>query len=70
MYHQNDDASLGKLIFTPALTTAGLSTVKSSTPTAAGEAYYDACGRRSHNLQPGLNIVRKADGSVVKVLRR
>ena len=70
VWHQNDDASLGKLIFTPALTTAGLSAVKNSTPTAAGEAYYDACGRRSHNLQPGLNIVRKADGSVVKVLRR
>ena len=36
----------------------------------AAPQYYDASGRRQSELQPGLNIVRKADGTVVKVMRK
>jgi len=36
----------------------------------AAPEYYDASGRRQSELQPGLNIVRKADGTVVKVMRK
>lgn len=70
VYHQNDDASLGKLIFTPAITTAGISAAQANAGKQQPAAYYDAAGRRVSSLQPGLNIVRKADGSVVKVMGR
>ena len=36
----------------------------------AAPEYYDASGRRHNELQPGLNIVRKADGTVVKVMKK
>lgn len=35
----------------------------------AASEYYDASGRRHNELQPGLNILRKADGTIVKVLK-
>lgn len=33
------------------------------------KAFYDVAGRRQEGLRKGINIVRKEDGSVVKVLR-
>jgi len=36
----------------------------------AAPEYFDASGRRQNEPQPGLNIVRKADGTVVKMMRK
>ena len=36
----------------------------------AAPDYFDASGRRHNEPQPGLNIVRKADGTVVKMMRK
>ena len=34
------------------------------------ETYYDLGGRRINQMQKGINIVRKADGTTVKVIRK
>ncbi len=48
--------------------TDGIGQVKNSR-TLGAEAYYDISGRRLNGLRKGLNIVRKEDGSVVKVMK-
>ena len=38
-------------------------------PTAQPTATYDLSGRRQPLLRPGVNIIRRTDGSVIKILR-
>lgn len=48
---------------------AGITNV--TTPNASGvDEIYDLSGRKLNELQKGINIVRKADGTTVKVLKR
>lgn len=46
--------------------------ISNATTTAANgnETYYDLGGRRINQMQKGINIVRKADGTTVKVIRK
>ena len=57
-----------KLVFEPGVTTAvtDIETILNS----GNVEIYDVNGRRSSTLQPGVNIVRQADGKAVKVLVR
>ena len=57
-----------KLVFEPGVTTAvtDIETILNS----GSVEIYDVNGRRSSTLQPGVNIVRQADGKAVKVLVR
>ena len=41
-----------------------------TTPDNGEEAIYDLSGRRLNEMQKGINIVRKADGTTVKVLKK
>ena len=41
-----------------------------TTPDNGVEAIYDLSGRRLNEMQKGINIVRKADGTTVKVLKK
>ncbi len=48
---------------------SGISGV-TTTPGDGEEAIYDLSGRRLNEMQKGINIVRKADGTTVKVLKK
>ena len=48
---------------------SGISGV-TTTPDNGEEAIYDLSGRRLNEMQKGINIVRKADGTTVKVLKK
>lgn len=51
--------------------TTGINNVTTTTPNASGvDEIYDLSGRKLNELQKGINIVRKADGTTVKVLKR
>ncbi len=48
----------------------GTTSINSVVSESAQEAIYSIEGYRLNEMKPGLNIVRKADGSVVKVMKR
>lgn len=51
--------------------TTGINNVVTTTPNASGvDEIYDLSGRKLNSLQKGINIVRKADGTTVKVLNK
>ena len=54
--------------FEGASTSTGIEHV--TTPDNGEEAIYDLSGRRLNEMQKGINIVRKADGTTVKVLKK
>lgn len=68
--HQHDDATLGKVIFMPALTASGITATKTNARQGKAEDYFDAYGRRREGIGRGLTIIRKNDGTVVKVMSR
>lgn len=49
--------------------TTGISSVTTTTDSSV-EAIYDLSGRKLNEMQKGINIVRKADGTTVKVLKK
>lgn len=50
--------------------TSGIDNV-TVTPNASGvDEIYDLSGRKLNEMQKGINIVRKADGTTVKVLKK
>lgn len=49
--------------------TSGISEVTTGTENGV-EAIYDLSGRKLNEMQKGINIVRKADGTTVKVLKK
>lgn len=49
--------------------TSGISNVTTTTENGV-EAIYDLSGRKLNEMQKGINIVRKADGTTVKVLKK
>ncbi len=49
--------------------TNAISQSNAAQPTSTG-VYYDLMGRRLDGLHSGLNVVRRADGTTVKVIRR
>ena len=50
--------------------TSGIDNV-TVTPNESGvDEIYDLSGRKLNEMQKGINIVRKADGTTVKVLKR
>lgn len=58
------------VVFGEEYITAGIDTV-TVTPNASGvDEIYDLSGRKLNSLQKGVNIVRKADGTTVKVLKK
>ena len=50
-------------------TTTGIDKVTTTTDNGV-EAIYDLNGRKLNEMQKGINIVRKADGTTVKVLKK
>ena len=50
-------------------TTTGIDKVTTTTDNGV-EAIYDLSGRKLNEMQKGINIVRKADGTTVKVLKK
>ena len=50
-------------------TTTGIDKVTTTTDNGV-ESIYDLSGRKLNEMQKGINIVRKADGTTVKVLKK
>ena len=75
LYLSMDISALGGAITVEAVfgdnnfTSTGIDHV-TTTPDNGEEAIYDLSGRRLNEMQKGINIVRKADGTTVKVLKK